>query len=258
MAGGLGSRLRPLTAAINKHLLPIYDKPMIYYPLSTLMLAGIRKIAIVADPSQLDYFRKLFSSGDALGISISYIEQREPSGIAQGILLAEDFIGEEKVALILGDNIFHGIGLGRQLAQHSNLNGAQIFAYQVSDPENYGVVEIDPQGRVVSLEEKPNKPKSNLAVPGLYFYDERVVELTRKLKPSLRNELEITDLNRAYLDLDLLSVSILSKGTAWLDTGTFSGLHDASSFIRIMEERQNSRIGDPYEVALAQEWVRQS
>jgi glucose-1-phosphate thymidylyltransferase len=258
MAGGLGSRLRPLTTAINKHLLPIYDKPMIYYPLSTLMLAGIKKIAIVADPSQLDYFRKLFSSGDELGISISYIEQREPSGIAQGILLAQDFIGEEKVALILGDNIFHGIGLGRQLAQHSNLNGAQIFAYQVSDPENYGVVEIDPQGRVVSLEEKPNKPKSNLAVPGLYFYDERAVELTRKLKPSLRNELEITDLNRAYLELDLLSVSILSKGTAWLDTGTFSGLHDASSFIRIMEERQNSRIGDPYDVALAQEWVRQS
>jgi glucose-1-phosphate thymidylyltransferase len=257
MAGGLGSRLHPLTTVMNKHLLPIYDKPMIYYPLSTLMLAGIREIAIVADSSQLEYFRRLFLTGENLGISISYISQQEPLGIAQGILLAEDFIGEEKVGLILGDNIFHGIGLGRQLSQHSNLDGAHIFAYQVSDPENYGVVEIGSCNSVLSLEEKPEKPRSNLAVPGLYFYDNKAIELTKKLKPSPRNELEITDLNRAYLEINQLSVSVLSKGTAWLDTGTFSGLHDASSFIRIMEERQNSRIGDPYDVALAQEWVNE-
>ena len=256
MAGGLGSRLNPLTTVMNKHLLPIYDKPMIYYPLSTLMLAGIREIAIVADSSQLNYFRKLFSSVDKLGVSIDYIAQPEPAGIAQGILLAEDFIKDEKIGLILGDNIFYGIGLGRQLAQHSDLNGAHIFAYQVSDPENYGVVEIDSTNSVQSLEEKPDNPKSNLAVPGLYFYDNKAIELTKKLKPSHRNELEITDLNRAYLEMNQLSVSVLSKGTAWLDTGTFSGLHDASSFIRIMEERQNSRIGDPYEVALAQDWVK--
>lgn len=258
MAGGLGSRLHPLTAVMNKHLLPIYDKPMIYYPLSTLMLAGIREIAIVADTLQIDYFRQLFSTGEKLGISLKYIEQSKPSGIAEGIILAEEFIGDEKVGLILGDNIFHGIGLGRQLAQHADVVGAHIFAYQVSDPENYGVVEIDSSNRAISLEEKPKNPKSNFAVPGLYFYDQKAIAITKSLKPSSRKELEITDLNRAYLELNQLSVTVLSKGTAWLDTGTFSGLHDASSFIRIMEERQNSRIGDPYDVAVTQQWVKQN
>jgi glucose-1-phosphate thymidylyltransferase len=255
MAGGSGSRLLPLTKSVNKQLLPIYDKPLIYYPLSTLMLAGIREFMLISNSNEVSHFQKLFGTGDQFGISIEYGTQDSPGGIAEGFLVAEKFLTGHKVGFILGDNLFHGHGLGRQLAEHNEINGARIFAYQVADPRSYGVVEVDSNGRIISLEEKPQNPRSNLAVTGLYFYDEEAVQLAKGLKPSARGELEITDLNRAYLERDELSVTILSRGTAWLDTGTFEGLHDASSYIKIVQDRQNSIVGDPLDVAKNQGWI---
>ncbi len=255
MAGGAGSRLNPITIATNKHLLPIYDKPLIYYPLTTLMLAGIREIAIVTSPGEISNFSNLLGDGNHFGIEISYIPQKTPKGIADGLILSRQFIENHKVGLILGDNVFHGNGLGRQLAAYKNLVGAQIFAYGVSNPSQFGVVEISESGEILNLEEKPTSPKSSLAVTGLYFYDEFVSSMATNLKPSFRGELEITDLNRLYLEQGNLQVEVLSRGTAWLDTGTFQGLHDAGSYIKIVQERQNSRIGDPLQAALVQGWL---
>ena len=254
MAGGLGSRLSPLTNVTNKHLLPIYDKPLIYYPLTTLMLAGIRDILLISSPLEIPKFQQLLGDGSEFGINLNYLHQEKPAGIAQGITLAEDFVKNHKVALILGDNIFHGSGLGRQLGSFKSIEGAHIFAYKVRDPHNYGVVEIDDDGKVISIEEKPSTPKSNLAIPGLYFFDELALYYAQELKPSARGELEITDLNKKYLEQGNLQATILSQGTAWLDCGTFEGLHDASSYIRIVEQRQNSRIGDPLTVSKVQNW----
>jgi glucose-1-phosphate thymidylyltransferase len=256
MAGGSGSRLAPLTKAVNKQLLPIFDKPLIYYPLSTLMLAGVREFMLISAPSEISGFEKLLGSGEQFGISIKYRVQSEPKGIAQGILIADEFILNQKIAMILGDNLFHGHGLGRQLADNKQISGSHVFAYQVRDPRSYGVVEINAEGEILSLEEKPNAPKSNLAVTGLYFYDEQVLEIARTLLPSARGELEITDVNRRYLEMNNLKVTVLSRGTAWLDTGTFEGLHDASSYVRIVQERQNASVGDPYDVARAQGWIQ--
>jgi glucose-1-phosphate thymidylyltransferase len=255
MAGGSGSRLSPLTKSVNKQLLPIYDKPLIYYPLSTLMLAGIREVMVVSSPKEIANFQALFGSGDQFGISIEYGTQASPGGIAEGFLVAEKFITEHKVGFILGDNLFHGNGLGRQLAAHNQVSGAQIFAYQVADPRSYGVIEVGVNGNVLNIEEKPEHPKSNLAVTGLYFYDEEVITIAKSLKPSPRGELEITDVNRVYLERDQLNVTVLSRGTAWLDTGTFEGLHDASSYIKIVQERQNASIGNPLDVAKNQGWI---
>lgn len=255
MAGGSGSRLLPLTKSVNKQLLPIYDKPLIYYPLATLMLAGIREFILISSPNEISNFKSLFGTGDQFGISIEYGVQESPSGIAQGFLVAEKFLTGHKVGFILGDNLFHGPGLGRGLAEHNEVNGAHIFAYQVANPRSYGVVEIDVEGRVIGLEEKPQNPRSSLAVTGLYFYDEEVIPIAKSLKPSARGELEITDINRAYLRLHNLSVTILSRGAAWLDTGTFEGLHDASSYVKIIQERQNSSIGNPFDVAKNQGWI---
>lgn len=255
MAGGSGSRLAPLTKTVNKQLLPVFDKPLIYYPLSTLMLAGISEFMLISSPSEIVNFQKLFGNGEQLGISIEYGVQAEPKGIAQGLLVAEKFIVGHKVGFILGDNLFHGHGLGRQLAAHNQVGGAQIFAYQVADPRSYGVIEVDGNGSVLNIEEKPEHPKSNLAVTGLYFYDEEVINIAKSLKPSPRGELEITDVNRVYLERAQLNVTVLSRGTAWLDTGTFEGLHDASSYIKIVQERQNASIGNPYDVAKNQGWI---
>lgn len=255
MAGGSGSRLSPITRVVNKQLLPIFDKPLIYYPLSTLMLAGIREFMLISNENEISNFQKLLGSGDQFGISIEYCTQDTPKGIAEGLILAEDFITGHKIGFILGDNLFHGHGLGRQLSQHNNVLGAHIFAYHVRDPENYGVINFDEFKKVIDIEEKPKNPKSNLAVTGLYFYDEKVCEIAKSLKPSPRGELEITDVNRIYLERDELKVSVLSRGTAWLDTGTFEGLHDASSYIKIIQERQNASIGNPFDVAVAQGWI---
>ena len=254
MAGGTGSRLSPVTTAVNKHLLPVFDKPLIYYPLSTLMLAGIREILLISSPREISNFELLLGSGEQFGITIDYAVQRKPNGIAEGITLGRDFIKGHKVGFILGDNLFHGAGLGRQLAMYQDINGAQVFAYPVRDPENYGVVEIHTDGTILNLTEKPKIFRSNLAVTGLYFYDEQVSDLVEQVIPSARGELEITDLNELYLKLGRLNVTVLSRGTAWLDTGTFSGLHDAASYIKIVQERQNSLIGDPYDVAISQGW----
>ena len=255
MAGGSGSRLAPLTKTVNKQLLPIFDKPLIYYPLSTLMLAGLREFMLISSPSDIDNFQRLFGDGKQFGISIEYGIQSEPKGIAEGFLVAEKFITGHKVGMILGDNLFHGHGLGRQLAQHNNVIGAQIFAYSVADPTSFGVIEIDDFGKVIGIEEKPQNPKSDLAVTGLYFYDEEIITITKQLNPSARGELEITDVNKIYLERGKLHASILSRGTAWLDTGTFEGLHDASSYIKILQERQNASIGNPYDVARTQGWI---
>ena len=255
MAGGSGSRLAPLTKAMNKQLFPIFDKPLIYYPLSTLMLAGIREFLLISSPNEIVSFQRLFGTGEQFGISIEYGIQDQPNGIAEGFLVAEKFITGHKVGFILGDNLFHGHGLGRQLSAHNNVNGAQIFAYAVADPRSYGVIDIDSFGKIVGIEEKPQTPKSNLAVTGLYFYDEEVLSIAKSLKPSARGELEITDVNRIYLERNNLKVSVLSRGTAWLDTGTFEGLHDASSYIKIVQERQNASIGNPFDVAVAQGWI---
>lgn len=255
LAGGRGSRLRPLTSVVSKQLLPVYDKPLIYYPLSTLMLAGIREILIITTPKDQSIFENALGSGADLGISITYAIQSEPKGLAHGIIIAKDFLKEESFAFILGDNLFYGKGLGRELHKYQNIKGAQVFGYAVSNPSEYGVATINEEGLVTHLEEKPLKSISNIAITGLYFYDSRAVRFAEALKPSKRGEIEITDLNSVYLGLGELSCTILPRGTAWLDTGSFKGLHDAATFVRITEERTGLRIGDPSDVARVQGWI---
>lgn len=252
LAGGSGTRLHPITLGISKQLVPVYDKPLIYYPLSTLLLAGIRDVLVISTPQDAAQFERLLGDGSQFGISISYAQQPEPRGLAQAFTIGADFIGQDHVALVLGDNIFYGQGLGLQLTQLRGVSGGNIFAYRVGNPEAYGVVEFAPDGTVVSLEEKPQRPRSRYAVPGLYFYDNDVIEIARGLKPSDRGEYEITDVNRAYLAAGRLRVQVLPRGTAWLDAGTFESLHDASNFIRTVEQRQDLKIGAPEEVAWRQ------
>jgi len=249
LAGGSGTRLYPITKGISKQLMPIYDKPMIYYPLSILMLAGIHEILIITTPEDSTQFQRLLGNGNELGCSFSYAVQEKPNGLAQAFVIGEQFIGNDKVALVLGDNIFYGSGISKLLQSFNTIEGAAIFAYEVNDPERYGVVEFDENFNAVSIEEKPKQPKSNYAVPGLYFYDNDVVEIAKNIAPSPRGEYEITDVNRIYLERNKLKVGVMSRGTAWLDTGTFDSLSDACEFVRVIEKRQSQKIGCIEEVA---------
>lgn len=249
LAGGSGTRLYPLTKAVSKQLMPVYDKPMIYYPLSTLLLAGIHEILIISTPHDLPGFKKLLGDGSQIGCTFTYVEQKVPNGLAQAFVLGEEFIGKDKVALVLGDNIFYGRGFGKMLRNNNNVNGGIVYAYHVSDPERYGVVEFDDKLKAISIEEKPENPKSNFAVPGLYFYDNDVVEIAKNLEPSARGEYEITDINKEYLKRGKLQVTIMERGTAWLDTGTFASLMQAGQYVYVIEERQGLKIGAIEEIA---------
>ena len=256
LAGGSGTRLYPLTKAVSKQLMPVYDKPMIYYPLSVLLMAGINKILIITTPEDNAQFKRLLGDGNQLGCQFEYAVQEVPNGLAQAFVIGADFIGMDKVALILGDNIFHGTGLENQLQSLTNVDGGYVFAYQVSDPERYGVVEFDKEMKAISIEEKPASPKSNYAVPGLYFYDNEVVKIAKALQPSSRGEYDITDVNKAYLQKGKLKVSVMDRGTAWLDTGTFDSLSDAGEFVRVIEKRQGTKIGCVEEAAYMQGFIK--
>ena len=255
LAGGTGTRLHPITRAISKQLMPVYDKPMVYYPLSTLMMAGLRDILVITTPEDAAQFSRLLGDGAQWGMSISYAVQAEPGGLAQAFTIGSDFIGADKVSLVLGDNIFYGSGLGTRLAQCVNVDGAHIFGYRVAEPSAYGVVEVDDDGLASSIEEKPARPRSNLAVPGLYFYDNDVVSIAASLTPSARGELEITDVHQVYLEQSRLRVTVLPRGTAWLDTGTFTTLVQAAEFVRVIEERQGLKVGCPEEVSWRNGWI---
>ena len=258
LAGGAGTRLFPITLAMSKQLMPVYDKPMIYYPLSVLMMAGIRDILIISTPEDIPHFERVLGDGGRLGCNFNYAVQEKPLGLAQAFVIGKDFIGNDKVALILGDNIFYGDGLHRILKQNNNPEGGTVFAYHVSDPERYGVVEFDKTNKAISIEEKPDKPKSNYAVPGLYFYDNSVVEVAKNIKPSKRGEYEITDVNKHYLEKGKLKVGVLGRGTAWLDTGTFTSLIQAAQFVQVIEERQGLKIGCIEEVAYRMGFIDES